>query len=145
MNTELDASRRRRAFLLTGAAFLWSVFLVITALVLPVYGSTESSAGPGAVGSMPGTSSTLVGVNGTEVLVVVGLPALLTVFVWLALRDRFTHGRRASGYIAWTLVGLLAAGCLVAVLSIGLFVLPVALLLASAASLTPSGTRPDDA
>ena len=139
MNTELDASRGRRAFLLTGAAFLWSVFLVIAALVLPVYGGTESTTASGGVGSMPAPSSTLVGVNGTGVLLVVGLPALLTVFVWLALRDRFTHGRRASGYIAWTLIGLLAAGCLVAVLSIGVFVLPVTLLLASAASLTPSG------
>lgn len=47
------------------------------------------------------------------------------------------------GYLAWTLVAVLALGCLVAAASIGLLVVPVALLLACAAAITRS-TPPSD-
>jgi len=132
----------RRASGLTAAAFVWAAGLVVAALVVPVYSGTETTGGPGLVSTTTTTSSTLVGVNGHGVLLVVALPALLTALVWLALHDKRTHGRRISGYIAWSLIGLLGAFCLLAMLSIGVFVLPVALLLAAAARLTPSAAPP---
>jgi hypothetical protein len=45
-----------------------------------------------------------------------------------------------SGGIAWAAIALLAAFCLLAILSIGVFVLPVVVLLAVAAARTPVGT-----
>jgi hypothetical protein len=41
----------------------------------------------------------------------------------------------------WTCVSLLAVFCLIALASIGMFVIPVAVLLALAAVVTPSGDR----
>lgn len=69
-------------------------------------------------------------------ILVAAVPTIVTVLVCLAL-----HGRRSSRYVAWGLIGLLSAFCLLGVLSIGIFVLPVALLLASAARLTPASHR----
>ena len=112
----------RRAFVLTMIAFVWSLGLVAAALVAPVYGS-----------------ATLVEVNGTKVLLVVAVPALISATVWIALWRKCTRGSRASRYVAWTCVSVLAGFCVLAILSIGIFVAPVAVLLGCAASLTPSG------
>jgi hypothetical protein len=65
--------------------------------------------------------------------------------VWIALRFRCTRGGRAGGVAAWSLIGLLAAFCIVGIASIGLFVAPAALLLAVAAWFTPLGGPPSDA
>ncbi len=140
-----EARRGRRAFGLTVTAFLWSVGLVAAALLVPVYSGTEATGPPGLAGSTTTTSSTLVGGSGRGVLLVVSIPVLVTVFVWLALHDKCTHGRQGSGYVAWVLIGLLWAFCVLGALTIGIFVLPVALLLALAASLTPSGAAPGSA
>jgi hypothetical protein len=40
--------------------------------------------------------------------------------------------------VAWTFVGMLAAGCLVAIASVGLLIAPVGALLWCAAAITPS-------
>ena len=114
-----------RALLFTALALLWSVGLLAAALVAPVYGS-----------------ATLVDVNGRGVLLVVAVPAVSTVAVWIALWRRCSRGGRISGYLAWACVSLLAAFCFLAMFSIGVFVVPVALLLARAVSLTPSGSPP---
>lgn len=88
---------------------------------------------------MHSETSTLVQDNGYWVLIPVAVPVLLAAVVWMALRRRRSHGSRASGYLAWSSIGLLAAFCLLAILSIGVFVIPVAVALAVAASLTPAG------
>ena len=124
------------AFWLTVWAFGWCIALLVAAFVLPMYG-TSASAPSGA--SVPSASSTLVQVNGPGVLVPVGLPALITAVVWLALHRKCSRGGRLSGCVAWSLIGLLSALCLVAIASIGMLVLPVSALLWGAASLTPSG------
>lgn len=102
-------------------ALLWSVAVLAAALLVPVYGST-----------------TLVGENGTGILAVVAVPAGLTVLAWGAMWRKCSHGGRAAEYAAWTCVGLLAAFCLVSILTIGVFVAPAGLLLARAVSVTPS-------
>jgi hypothetical protein len=81
----------------------------------------------------------LVAVNGLGVLVPVGIPLLISVLVWLALHRKCSRGGPIAGYLAWTLVAVLALGCLVAAASIGLLVVPIALLLGRAAAITPSG------
>jgi hypothetical protein len=113
----------RRALVFTALAFLWSIGLLVAALVAPVYGS-----------------ATLVDENGHGVLIVVAIPAVISLVVWLALWRKCLRGSRISGLVAWTGIVLLSLFCLLAMLSIGIFVAPVALLLACAASLTPSGS-----
>jgi hypothetical protein len=112
----------RRAFVYTVLAFVWSIGLLIAALVVPLYGS-----------------ATLVDVNGARVLLVVAAPAIVSLAVWLALWRKCSRGRRISGYVAWTCVLLLAGFCVFALASIGLLVIPVAVLLGCAALLTPAG------
>jgi len=128
-----DLRRGRWAFGLTLAALLWALGLVLAAFVVPVYSGRQSS------GSAPqmDTSATLIGENGLGALVPVGAPALVVLLVWSALHFRCARGGRSAGYVAWVLIGLLSAFCLLAMFSIGMFVLPVALLLAAAASHTP--------
>jgi hypothetical protein len=122
--TSVHSSRGRRAFVLTLLALVWSIGLLVTALFAPAYGST-----------------TLVQENGSGVLIPVGIPAVISVAVWLALWRRCTRGGSVSGVVAWTCVSLLVVFCLLALASIGLFVIPVAVLLACATSATPLGER----
>ncbi|HYZ81053.1 MAG TPA: hypothetical protein VE571_07280 [Solirubrobacteraceae bacterium] len=109
-------------------AFTWSIGLLAWALLIPVYGS-----------------ATLVDENGGAVLLPVAIPALISAAVWLALWRKCVRGGRVSGVVAWTGVVLVAGFCLLGAASIGLFVVPVALLLGRAAALTPSGTPPGTA
>jgi hypothetical protein len=113
----------RRAFVFLAVALLWSVALLVAAVVAPVYSPT----------------GTLVSENGSGVLFVVAVPALLSLIVWVALWHRCLRGGRASTDIAWLVVSVLSIFCLLAILSIGIFVAPVAVLLACAVSATPPG------
>lgn len=120
----MPSSRGARPFVLTVLAFVWSIGLLAAALLAPEYGS-----------------ATLVDENGLGVLVPVAVPAVISVAVWLALWRKCSRGGPVGGAVAWTGVSILAVFCLIALASIGMFVVPVALLLACAASLTPSGSR----
>jgi len=114
-------TRGRRALSFTALAFLWSVGLLVAAVVAPVYGS-----------------ATLVDESGRGVLLMVAIPAVITAIAWLALWRKCARGGRLTGYVAWACVWGLAAFCVVGILTIGVFVVPVAVLLARAAELTPS-------
>jgi hypothetical protein len=106
--------------------------------VIPVYGSSgTSSTGAHWTGSL-----TLVAGNGLGVLVPVGIPLLVSALVWFALHRKCSRGGSLAAYVAWMLVAVLAFGCLVVAASIGLLMVPVALLLARAAAITPSGLAP---
>jgi hypothetical protein len=120
---------------LTVAAFLWSAALVGAAFLLPLYGSSSTSS----TGAHSSSSLTLVQVNGLGVLIPVGVPLIIVALVWAALHRKCSRGGRVAGYAAWTFVGMLAAGCLVAIASVGLLIAPVAALLCCAAAMTPSG------
>jgi hypothetical protein len=122
--TSTRSSPGRQAFVLTVLAFVWSVGLLAAALFAPAYGST-----------------TLVQENGSGVLIPVGIPAVISAAVWLALWRRCTRGGAVSGVVAWTCVSLLGVFCLIALASIGLFVIPVAVLLACATLVTTRGDR----
>ena len=105
---------------------LWSVGLLLAAMFAPAY----QSAGGGAA-NLPGVSSsasasgseTLVAVNGWPVLLPVGVPLAATVLVGIALWLRGT--RQWAGIAAWVITGLLACFNLLALASIGMFVVPV--------------------
>lgn len=97
-------------------AALWSVGLVVAALLVPVYDTEAGSS----------VSATLVQVNGMKVLIPVGVPLVVVVLVAAALIYRRSQGKRGAGALAWAFAGLLCLLALVGILTIGIFVLPVA-------------------
>jgi hypothetical protein len=127
----------RRAFWFTFGAFVWAAALLGAAFLVPVYGSSAAYARGST--SHASASLTLVQVNGLRVLIPVGVPVVIAALVWVALHRKCSRGGRASGFVAWLLIWTLVAGCFVAIASVGLFVAPLAGLLAYAASITPSG------
>jgi hypothetical protein len=133
--SQTEARAGRQAYRLTVAAFVWSAALVGAAFVLPLYGSSSTSS----TEAHSSASLTLVQVNGPRVLIVMGLPLVIVALVWAALHRKCSRGGRLPGYVAWTFSGMLAAGCLVAIASVGLLIVPVAALLLCAAAITPSG------
>ena len=108
-------------------AVAWSALLVAAAIVLPAYGtatkpaSVDSSAGSTTTTATTG-AATLVGVNGSGVLIIVSIPLAVSLLVALALAGR----RRRVG---WVLTALLGFFNLLAMLSIGIFILPTTLAL----------------
>lgn len=136
MHVSLDESRRgRRAFWFSVAACGWSAALVVGAFTVPMYSSSSTSSS----GVHIAASMTLVQVNGLSVLIPVGVPLLIAVVVWAALHRKCSRGSNAAGAAAAVLVTVLTLGCLIALASIGLLVVPVALLLGCAVATTPSG------
>jgi len=129
------AALGRRAFWLTIAALAWGAGLVVAAFVIPVYSGETASAPSGVVHGLPG--QTLVQVNGPHVLFVIGAPLVIAALVWGALHEKCSRGRAAGGYLAWTLIAILFAGCVLGILSVGVFMAPAAVLLACAAAITP--------
>jgi hypothetical protein len=127
------ASRRwRTSVRLAVGALVWSVGLVLVALLAPLYSTSSASESDGVTL----THSTLVGVNGIRALVLMAIPALVSLVVLWAIRAR-RAGARWAGAVAWTAVGVLTAETLLGILTIGLFILPVVVLLAAAVRMTP--------
>ncbi|MHB8296788.1 MAG: hypothetical protein ACYDH5_19690 [Acidimicrobiales bacterium] len=145
----LRADRPTRVLL--GAAALWSVGLVVAALTAPAYSSTSaSSSSPSSPSGASGhptttptmhvmhTSATLVQVNGLgsrvgfAVLAPVSLPLLAVVVVAFALWRRRKSETPGAGSLAWLVTVLLLGVALLGMLSIGLFIGPVAVILAVA-------------
>jgi hypothetical protein len=139
MTTAREASGSgRAAFWLTLGALGWSVAVVVAAMVVPAY----SGSGVTSTGATFTTSATLVGENGAGVLAVVTLPAVATLLVWGALHRYCSRGSAWARPAAWALIGLIGLLCLVGVMTIGIFLLPVAVLLGCAAARTPRASAP---
>jgi hypothetical protein len=111
---------------LSAAAVVWSAGLVLAALVWPAYSTGETSADGVTLGH-----ATLVQVNGTRALVLMAIPLAISGVVLAAIRMR-RAGARWAGPVAWTAIGVLTIECLVGIMTIGLFILPVPILLAAA-------------
>lgn len=109
-------------------AVVWGLGLVVAGFLVPAYRSTGMSSS----GESAESTSTLVGTNGWGVAVVLAVPLLVTVLVAGALLLR---PRPGATVVAWALTGLLAVFNLLAMLTIGVFVVPVtaALVVACAA------------
>ena len=145
-----DEAPRRALWSRTSAialtfALAWSTLLLGGALVLPAYSTSSQSA---SLDTTTGTSTpepvttgteTLVGVNGPGALIVVGIPLVVTLLVGAALAAR----RRRIG---WVLTSVLGFFNLLAMLSIGIFILPttLALVVACAATERRRVARPAD-
>jgi hypothetical protein len=132
--------RNRLGAQLTLVAAVWSLSLVVAAVALPVVNSTTTSP--------QGTTfvtETLVAAQGWWVLIPVAVPLVITGVVALALRGRRRarpDGAQRSRWVAWAGVALLTAFALLSILSIGGFVLPVAILLACATGLSRGAAAP---
>lgn len=114
-------------------AGVWGLGLVVAGLLVPAYQSTSTSSS----GELTQSTETLVEVNGLGVVVVLTVPLLATVLVGCALLLR---ARRGVMPAAWALTALLVGFNVLAMLTIGVFVVPVtaALLVACASA---SGRR----
>lgn len=137
MSSEVASRRRRLAVRLTAAALVWSVALLVTALLAPVYDGTTSDAN-----GLTLTTVTYVQRNGAWVLLPLAVPLLAGLAAVAALAGPDPRRRRG----ALLAVALLTALGLVLILTGGVLLLVPAALLALALRLTrtPSarGSRP---
>ena len=133
MSSSVALRRRRLVVRLVAGAFVWSMGLVLAALLVPVYDQTESSAN-----GLNLTRATLVQTDGVKVLLPVALPAVLTLLIGLAIARRYRSGRDWAASAAWVMVGLLVPLAVLSILSLGAFVIPAAILLSLALALSPS-------
>lgn len=148
---QLTARRRLRPWQWVAIAFAWcwGAALPVVAAVAPVYSSTSSSATATRSGTARGSvvvthsSATLLQENGATALLIACVPLLLTLAVTCALWRRGAR-KSGAGPLAWSFAGLLAAANLAAMLSVGVFVLPVtaAVLVACATHPTRPAARP---
>lgn len=118
---------------LLGAA-AYALLVVVSGFVVPVY---ESSSGSSS--GYPTTGSdTLVGVNGAGVVIVLVIPLIVSLLVGAAL----WQGTRLARAFAWTLTGLMVVLNLLAMLSVGIFFLPITVALIVACSTSHARLRP---
>lgn len=123
-------------------AFGWGLALLVLACTVRLEGETSSSTTVSQSGQVVAHSTdiareTLVHQWGTWTVVPIGLPALIALFVGVALRRR-RRGAASGGVLPELLIGLLGVFALLGILTVGVFLLPVVILLALAAGLTPS-------
>jgi hypothetical protein len=127
-----QVKRRRGREALLIAAALWSACLLLAAFVLPAYRTvSQTASSPGSEHARSATS-TLVAVNGLWVLLPLAVPLLAVAAVAFSLRSRERRGQPTAGFLAWGVIGLLTVLVFLGMASIGVFVLPVVVLLAFA-------------
>ena len=130
----LDRWFRRPEWISLAIALASGTGLVILALLAPVYQS-QSVFSPG---TMTNGSATLIGVNGWRAMLVVGAPLVAVAVAGYGLWRR--AGRPGAGVLAWTATGLLACFNVLAIATIGVFVIPVTVALFAACA--AHGGRP---
>ena len=120
-------------------AGVWSIGLLVGAVTLPAYQRQSATYSSTVVGPVSTTSSsaTLVEENGSGALAVVAIPLAICVGIAFGLWRRRRSHRPGPGAPACVLSGVLLLFCLVSMLTIGVFVLPVAAALVTACVLAP--------
>ena len=143
MSASVARNRWRLAVRLTCAALIWSLGLVVAAVFIPTYGGQTVSDSNG----LTLTARTAVQVHGLRAVIAIAVPVVATLVVGWALYRRRLDGRRHSAAVAWTAIVVVAVVALLGIPSVGLFMLPVAVLLALAARLvvSPQRVRPEPA
>lgn len=124
-------------------ACIWGVALPIAACLVPAYSSTSVTGSGAAPDSGPGSvdasvtitheSATLLAENGASALLIAAVPLAVALAVAWALWHR-SRDKSGAGPVAWSFTGLSAAANLVAMLSIGVFIVPVTICLVVACS-----------
>lgn len=136
------------------AAAAWAVGLVVAALTLPLYGGHTSSrttrpvAGNGVGTITTFSHATLVQVNGYRVLPPIAAPAVAVAVVAAVLSHRRRAHKPGPGAVAITVLAVIGAGTLAAILTVGIFAVPVDVLLLVACVRSSSespGPRRNDA
>lgn len=120
------------------AAVAWGVVLLAAAFVAPVYRGTSMTvpcAGCPAVETQE--TRTLVEVNGPRVLLPVAVPLLGALTVGTLLLIRGATGSAAASFAAWLVVVVLGVFVLLAMFSVGTYMLPSVALLVVAALFAP--------
>ena len=141
----MNAHRRGlAAFALTFGALLLSVLLIVWALVYPAYTavSTAAVAGSASTVTTTVTHSTLIDENGAGVLIPVSMPLFLCAIAWLGMHAKCARGSHRGRTLAVAAFALLFGFAIISGFSIGLLVIPIALLLGTALALTPDGSHP---
>ena len=128
MSPEVRAARRRLALRAAGGAIVWSVGLLLTAVLVPLYNGQTSSDANGLTLS----TATYVQRNGTWVLIPLAVPLVAAIAAMVAVA-RPAHRPRLAARVA---VACVTALGLVLVTSGGVLLLPVAMLLGAALALT---------
>jgi hypothetical protein len=112
---------RRLTLVSLGAAVGLSIALLLAGLLVPLAASESSSSS----GQSTSSAQTLVESEGMDVLIVLAIPLVISLLVVAAFRfERHTA--------AWVLTGSLGCFAVLALLSIGIYVLPVVVALAVA-------------
>ena len=138
MSAQVAQRRWRLAVRLTVAALVWSLGLLLAALLVSSYhGQTASSAD-----GLSLHSATLVQVHGLSALVLVVVPVLASLLVGGALWRRRHTGDPWAERVAWLVIGALAIVALLGITYVGAFMLPVAVLLALGDRLVSSPRPP---
>ena len=114
-------------------AAIFGVGLNVAGFLFPLYATQKVSSS----GKVVQGSATLVDENDPGVVVVLGVRLLVALVVAAALSRR----ARPAAALAGTLVGLLAVFTLLAMMSIGLFILPVTVALVVACASAPRPSR----
>lgn len=119
----------RHASIALLVAGVWAAGIIAAGFLVPMY----RTMGESTSGEITHGTDTLVGVNGPGVVVVLAVPLVVTVLVGSALLLR---AHRWALPVAWTLTALLAGFTLLAMMSIGVFIIPVAVALVIACANT---------
>ena len=122
----MHLNRGQIAFTTSLLAVVLSAAFVGAAFWLPVYND----------------GGTLIAVNGSGVLVPVGLPLVLTAIAFVGLWARCSRGSVVGDRAAIAVLCILGAFTLLGAMTIGIFVLPLTLLVAVSVVVTPKGCRP---
>jgi hypothetical protein len=133
MSPEVRAARRRLALRAAGGGLVWSLGLVLTAVLVPLYDGQTSSDANGLTLS----TATYVQRNGAWVLIPLAVPLIAGAVALVAIARPAPYLRRA----ARAAVACLTVLGLVLVTSGGILLLPVAILLGFALALTRPAAR----
>jgi hypothetical protein len=121
-------------FLAVAGATAWSILVIVGAYTVPLYS---------CAGDCSAEDATLVGQNGTGVLIPVSIPLIASLACWGCLRLYCTRGGPWRS-IAWVFAVAAMVLTVLGALTIGMFVAPTAVLLVVACGTTqpPAVTAP---
>jgi hypothetical protein len=133
VNERVIGRRWQLAIRLTVAALVWSVGLVLAALLLGSYTGQTVSSDTGVTL----TTRTFVEVNGPGSLVLVAIPLVACLSAGAALWHRHQRQPAWSGPVAWAAVAVVTIEAALGIVTFGLFLIPVVVLLALSVRLVP--------
>lgn len=138
MSERVALNRHRLALRLAVAGLVWSLGLLLVAVLVPVYGIATSD---GSGGVTPG-QQTLLQQRGIGAVLLVAVPTVVAAVVLVALRERRHERRGWREPAAWAAVAVLAVESLVGIVTIGALMLPAAIALGLSLRVAPAVAGP---